>query len=110
MWLKDPDFFPLVHKIWNKPCHGDIAFDRIQIKLKRFKQFFKGWGFNRQGEQRKAKIKLQEELLDLELLEESQDLDLGQLQRKMEMHKLLLEILGEEELYWFRRSRSTWAP
>ena len=42
------------------------------------------------------------------MLEEFQDLDLGQLQRKMELQKLLLEILGEEELYWFRRSRSTW--
>ena len=51
---------------------------------------------------------LQQELMVLELLEEDQDLDLEQLQRKMEVQKLLLDILGEEELYWFQRSRSTW--
>jgi len=30
--------------LWNKSCQASTAFDRIQIKLKRFKQFFKGWG------------------------------------------------------------------
>jgi len=65
-------------------------------------------GHNRQGEQRKLKMTLQQELMVLELLEEDQDLDLEQLQRKMEVQKLLLDILGEEELYWFQRSRSTW--
>jgi len=82
--------------------------DRIQIKLKRFKQFFKGWGFNRQGEQRKKKLALQEELLSLELLEETQDLDLTQLQKKLEVHRQILEILTEEELYWCKRAHSTW--
>lgn len=51
---------------------------------------------------------LQDELLSLELLEESQDLDLDQFQRKMEVQKRILEILGEEELYWCRRAHSTW--
>ena len=37
MWLKDSDFLPLVNKIWSKPFHGDTTFDRIQLKLKRFK-------------------------------------------------------------------------
>jgi hypothetical protein len=70
-WLKDPQFRPLVQEIWNKPCHAETAFDRIQMKLKKVKQFFKGWGFNKQGEQRKMKEALQDELLSLELLEES---------------------------------------
>ena len=49
-WLKDINFKPLVHEIWTKPCHADTAFDRIQAKLKRVKQYFKGWGFNKQGD------------------------------------------------------------
>ena len=49
-WLKDINFKPLVHEIWTKPCHADTAFDRIQAKMKRVKQYFKGWGFNKQGE------------------------------------------------------------
>ena len=97
VWLKDPQFLPLVQEIWAKLCHAETTFDRIQAKLKRFKQFFKGWGFNRQGEQRKIKLELQEEPLVLEQLEEEQVLNLNQIQRKMMIQKNILDILGEEE-------------
>jgi len=73
-WLKDRNFRPLVEEIWSQPCYAETAFDRIQAKLKRVKQFFKGWGFNRHGEQRKMKMTLQNELLAMEQLEEIQDL------------------------------------
>ena len=86
-------------EIWTKPCHAATVFDRIQAKFKRFKQYFKGWGFNRQGDQRKIKIALEEELLILEQIKETQDLDPTQIQRKVEVNKKVLEILDEEELY-----------
>lgn len=52
-WVKHPDFSNLVKQIWEKPCHANSAFSRIQIKLKRFEQYFKGWSFNAKGEQKK---------------------------------------------------------
>jgi hypothetical protein len=52
-WLDNPDFYVQVEKIWLKPCRAKSALDKIQQKLKLFKQFFKGWGFNLQGELRK---------------------------------------------------------
>ena len=58
--------------------------------------------------QRKRKRPLQDELLALELLEETQDLDLAQIQQKMEVQKQIHEILAEDELYWYKRSHSTW--
>ena len=54
------------------------------------------------------KATLQDELLQLEQLEEYQDLDLAQNQRKIEVHKRILEILDEEGLYWYKRSHSKW--
>jgi hypothetical protein len=48
-WIKNPTFQEKVREIWEAPCHADSAFDRIQSKLKKFKQYFKGWRFNRQG-------------------------------------------------------------
>ena len=45
-WLKDPNFLPTVQKLWNKPCFAKTPLDRVQAKLKRFRQHFKGWGFN----------------------------------------------------------------
>jgi hypothetical protein len=41
-WFKHQEFMPTVYELWNRPWHGKSAFDRIQSKLKRFKQYFKG--------------------------------------------------------------------
>ena len=41
-WVKHPDFLSKVKELWDKPCHANSAFDRIQAKIKRFKQYFKG--------------------------------------------------------------------
>ena len=65
-WLKNPEFYPLVKKIWMKPCRARSTIDKIQQKLKLFKQIFKGWGFNLQGELRKKRKEYQVELADLE--------------------------------------------
>ena len=91
-WLKDQDFIPLVKEIWNKPCFAHSALDRIQSKLKRFKQFFKGWGFNRQGEQKVRKRKMEEELLKLEQLEEQENLSADQLSDKIQLISELLKM------------------
>lgn len=63
---KDPDFYRLVENIWLKPCKASSALDKIQQKLKMFKQYFKGWGFNLQGELSKKRKMLHEELSMLE--------------------------------------------
>jgi len=99
-WLKDHDFKPLVARIWNKHSHASSALERIQKKLKLVKQYFKGWGFNRQGEQRKKKKEMQEELLALEQLEEETPLIQDQMLRKSWLISELLKISEEEELYW----------
>jgi len=65
-WIKHPDFLDKVREIWQKSCFAMSTPDRIQAKLKRFKQIFKGWGFNIEGERRKRKMLLQKELLSLE--------------------------------------------
>jgi hypothetical protein len=69
-WFKNLDFYGLVEKLWGKPCRAKSALGKIQQKLKLFKQFFKGWGFNLQGEHRKKREELQGELSMLEDLEE----------------------------------------
>ena len=48
-WYKQPEFIDKVKTIWLKPCHANSAVDKVQSKLKRFKQYFKRWGFNVQG-------------------------------------------------------------
>lgn len=65
-WLSHPDFIEKVQEIWNKNGHAESALDRIQTKLKRFKQYFKGWGFNLQGARRKRKSEIHDILKELE--------------------------------------------
>lgn len=38
-WLRNQEFLPKVKEIWEKPCHADTAFDRIQMRLKKVKQY-----------------------------------------------------------------------
>lgn len=52
-WLKNPEFLPLVAKVWMKPVNSKNPIDIMNIKLKRFKKFFKCWGSNTFGNARK---------------------------------------------------------
>ena len=74
-WLKNPEFFKEVERIWLQPCRAKTALDKIQQKLKLIKQYFKGWGFNLQGELRKQRKINSEELSELERIEEMWGLD-----------------------------------
>jgi hypothetical protein len=82
-WLKHPDFLQKTQEIWDRRCHAETTFDKIQSKLKRFKQYFKGWGFNLQGENRKKKENLSQELMKLEQKEEEGTISLSQVERKV---------------------------
>lgn len=73
-WCDNPEFIEGVGKIWRKPCRAASPLDKIQQKLKLVKQYFKGWGFNLQGELRKKRKDIQNKLGELELLEESDGL------------------------------------
>jgi hypothetical protein len=74
---------PIVQKIWNRPCRAATALDKIQHKLKILKQYFKGWGFHLQGELRKKRISISDELANLEAIEEVDCLSSEQYIRKI---------------------------
>ena len=107
-WFKQPDFIDKVKTIWLKPCHANSAVDKVQSKLKRFKQYFKTWGFNVQGERRKLRNNMQDELLNIEQAEENAMLSLSMYNRKVEIHSNILNMLEEDEIYWFKRSHEKW--
>lgn len=107
-WLNNPEFFTLVEKIWSKPCRATTAIDKIQQKIKMIKQFFKGWGFNLQGELRKKRQALHEELSLQEDLEENSCISKDQAIRKHWVMCENLKLLEEEELYWYQRSHENW--
>lgn len=107
-WLKQPDFLPNVERIWNEPTRDSNFLDKVQFKLKKIKKFFKGWGFNLAGNRKKRKGEIHDELARLEMLEETSDLNEHKKELKCSLGVELLEILEEEELYWFKRCHETW--
>jgi hypothetical protein len=90
------------------PCRAQIAFDKIQQKLKLIKPFFKGWGFNLQGELRKQRKANLDELAGLEKIEEELGLNFSQIERKVWLLCENYKSLEQEEQYWFERSHETW--
>jgi mannosylglycoprotein endo-beta-mannosidase len=73
-----------------------------------FKQYFKGWGFNLQGELKKKRKGISDELVKLELIEESGDLSKDQYFRKVWLVKESLNLLDQEEAYWHKRCHEQW--
>jgi mannosylglycoprotein endo-beta-mannosidase len=107
-WLKHPNFIPKVQEIWESPYTARTAFDKFQIKLKKFKKYFKGWGFNVEGARKKLSSQLRGELLTLEQIEEIDTLTLDQINRKVQINTQLLDMLVDDELYWLKRSHENW--
>jgi hypothetical protein len=105
----NPDFHQAVKKIWDQPCRAKTSLDKIQQKLKMLRQYFKGWGFNLQGELRKKRAIISTELNELEDVEENEGLDSIQiLLRKIELLKENFDLLDQEETYWYNRCHEQW--
>ena len=73
-WLKNNEFIAKVDEIWRKPVHSNNPVDVLNIKLKRFKKYFKGWGSHMFGHSKKRKKELMDKLNIIEELEESDPL------------------------------------
>jgi hypothetical protein len=108
-WFKNEEFLPSVAKIWQKPVYNTAdPIDVFNIKLKRFKKFFKGWGANLYGHTKKRKLELREELTSLECLEEETELPPILGLRKSEIYVELWNIYANEELLWYQKSHEKW--
>uniref|UniRef100_A0A453J5C2 Reverse transcriptase domain-containing protein n=1 Tax=Aegilops tauschii subsp. strangulata TaxID=200361 RepID=A0A453J5C2_AEGTS len=91
-----------------RPVYTDDPIDVLNIKLKRMKKFFKGWGSNNFGKCRIKKNLLRFELQELELLEEQYDLCGEVYTRKLNILVELNSIYLEEESCWHQKSTERW--
>lgn len=80
----------------------------MNIKLKRFKKYFKGWGSNNFGHARKRRKWLREELGRIEELQENGVLNPELYCKKVEMQVELNGLLLEEEVAWMQKSHDNW--
>lgn len=107
-WFKHEDFLPTVERIWGQNVSSSDPIDVLNIKLKRFKKYFKGWGSNLFGHNKKHKCELQEELLVLEILKELTPLHVETYNHRVEILAELYELYADEELHWLQFSNERW--
>jgi hypothetical protein len=98
----------MVEEVWNKYVSSSDPVDILNIKLKRFKKHFKGWGSSLFGHTRKKKKELKEELVSLEEKEESVPSSPDDFVRKTNILVELHNIYADEEIYWLQRSSEKW--
>ena len=88
--------------------HSDDPIDILNIKLKRLKKYYKGWGAHSFGHARKRKKWIKEELEEIEKQEEEGPLDPESYERRTTLNTELNEILADEELFWLQHSNERW--
>lgn len=106
-WLKNEQFFPVVQSIWDKHVNDCDPIDILNIKLKIFKKYFKDWGANLFGHNKKRQ-ELQVELQILESLEELTILDPMTYKKKVDKLVELHDLYAEEEMHWFKMTSERW--
>ena len=107
-WLSNPELFPLVSEIWSRPVYTSNPIDSLNIKLKRIKKFFKGWGSNLFGHNKIRRKIIKLELQELEKLEETDGLCGDAYTRKLDILVELNKMYVEEELHWHQFSNERW--
>ena len=95
-------------EIWSRPVYTNDPIDILNIKLKRFKKFFKGWGSNIFGHNKIRKNLIKLELQELETLEETVGLCGEAYTRKLGILVELNNIYVEEQLHWHQFSNERW--
>ena len=60
-WLLTEDFFDIVAEVWKKENRGATPMQRWQNKIRRLRQFLRGWSKNINGEYKKRKRRSSQE-------------------------------------------------
>ena len=70
-WLLKKDFFETVARVWKSVDYGDTPMKKCQNKIRRLRQFLRGWAKNENGNFNKEKEELFRLAGELDLLAES---------------------------------------
>jgi hypothetical protein len=106
-WLLKDGFFELVSEVWNKEKRGVTPMQKWQNKIRRLRQFLRGWAKNMAGAYKKEKQELMRKADELDKKAETQLLSQREWDLKQSISERLAQLLREEELKWFQRAKTT---
>jgi hypothetical protein len=99
--------FEMVSDVWNKETRGNTAMQRWQNKIRRLRQFLRGWAKNMNGAYKKEKQELLRKAEELDKKAESQLLRQCEWDLRQSIHERITQLLREEEVKWFQRAKTT---
>ena len=105
-WLLRDGFVDMVKEIWLSVDEGNTSLERRQAKIRRLRQFLRGWAKQTSGTYKKEKKALLEKLDLLDKKAESTLLTQEELNAKHYMRNRLACLLREEEIKWYQRAKT----
>jgi hypothetical protein len=92
-WLLKEGFFEMVSKVWIKETRGSTPMQRWQNKIRRLRQFLRGWAKNMNGAYKKEKQELLRKAEELDKKAESQLLSQREWDLKQSVHERITQLL-----------------
>jgi hypothetical protein len=104
-WLLRDGFHDMVANIWQSENTGTTPLERWQNKIRKLRQYLKGWALHISGSYRKEKKTLLSLLDNLDKKAEISQLSDQELDLKLYLKERLVALLRNEELKWYERAK-----
>lgn len=104
-WLLRDGFFDMVKDVWQSVQKGNAPSEKWQAKIRRLRQYLRGWAKNISGVYKKEKKMLLNKLNELDIKPETTSLDANEINLKHSHNNRLAELLRKEELKWYQRAK-----
>ena len=95
----------MVANVWQSEMSGSTPLERWQNRLRRLRQFLRGWAKNMAGTLRKEKKQLLSILDGLDKKAEGGVLSDQEINYKHYLKERLVMLLREEEIRWYERAK-----
>ena len=95
----------MVRDVWHSVLVDGTPLERWQAKIRRLRQYLRGWAKNVSGAYKKEKMTLLNKLDELDKKTETSMLSEMEFNLKRVLSDRLAQLLREEELKWYQRAK-----
>jgi hypothetical protein len=105
-WLFREGFMEIVKDIWTHTVGGSAPMERWQKKIRRLRQYLRGWAKNTSGHYKKEKKEILNMLDMLDKKAEHIPLYVDEINTKQCLNNRLAHLLRDEEIKWYQRAKT----
>jgi hypothetical protein len=105
-WLLRDGFMDMVKKVWSEEDTGSTPMEKWQAKIRRLRQFLRGWAKNVSGANKKEKKDILDALDALDKKAEHSFLSTREIDVKQCLKNRIAQLLREEEIKWYQRAKT----